>query len=58
MPLELTHPVFLFGLLVLPILVWYLYRGLTDSRCAGNESRRLESARWVSVAAWCSPWRV
>ncbi len=29
-PLELTHPLFLLGLLVLPLLIWYFYRGLTD----------------------------
>src|SRR5262245_37729047 len=29
-PLELTHPLFLLGLLALPVLVWYFYRGLTD----------------------------
>src|SRR5438270_1406786 len=30
LPLELTHPLFLLGLLALPVLVWYFYRGLTD----------------------------
>jgi uncharacterized membrane protein len=30
LPLELTHPLFLLGLLVLPLLGWYFYRGLTD----------------------------
>src|SRR5919202_1613296 len=29
-PLELTHPLFLLGLLALPVLAWYFYRGLTD----------------------------
>jgi uncharacterized membrane protein len=29
-PLELTQPWFLLGLLALPVLVWYFYRGLTD----------------------------
>jgi Ca-activated chloride channel family protein len=27
---ELTHPLFLFGLMVLPVLVWYFYRSLVD----------------------------
>jgi Ca-activated chloride channel homolog len=27
---ELTHPLFLLGLLALPVLVWYFFRGLTD----------------------------
>ena len=30
LPLELTYPLFLLGLLVLPILGWYYLRGLTD----------------------------
>src|SRR5579871_6129783 len=30
MPLELTQPWALLGLLALPVLVWYFYRGLTD----------------------------
>src|SRR5204862_6930764 len=30
MPLELTQPWMLLGLLVLPVVVWYFYRGLTD----------------------------
>src|SRR5687768_6824580 len=30
MPLELTQPWYLLGLLVLPVVVWYFYRGLTD----------------------------
>src|SRR5437763_6443271 len=30
LPLELTHPLFLLGLLALPVLAWYFYRGLTD----------------------------
>src|SRR5205085_7532695 len=30
MPLELTQPWMLLGLLALPVLVWYFYRGLTD----------------------------
>lgn len=30
MPLELTHPWLLLGLLALPVLGWYFYRGLTD----------------------------
>ncbi len=30
MPLELTHPLFLLGLLALPAIGWYFYRGLTD----------------------------
>ena len=30
MPLELTHPWLLLGLLALPLLGWYFYRGLTD----------------------------
>ena len=28
--MELTHPLFLLGLLALPVLVWYFFRGLTD----------------------------
>ncbi len=27
---ELTHPLFLFGLITLPVLVWYFYRSLVD----------------------------
>lgn len=27
---ELTHPLFLFGLMALPVLVWYFYRSLVD----------------------------
>ena len=30
MPLELTQPWFLVGLVALPVLGWYFYRGLTD----------------------------
>src|SRR5690349_857571 len=30
MPLELTQPWMLLGLLALPVLVWYCVRGLTD----------------------------
>jgi Mg-chelatase subunit ChlD len=30
MPLELTHPYGLLGLLALPVLLWYFLRGLTD----------------------------
>lgn len=30
MPLELNHPWLLLGLLALPVLAWYFYRGLTD----------------------------
>src|SRR5438874_3570857 len=30
LPLELTYPLFLLGLLVLPVLGWYYFRGLTD----------------------------
>jgi Ca-activated chloride channel homolog len=30
MPLELTHPIFLLGLLALIVVVWYFARGLTD----------------------------
>ena len=30
MPLDLTRPIFLLGLLALPILIWYYARGLTD----------------------------
>ncbi len=30
MPFEITQPRLLLGLLVLPILAWYFYRGLTD----------------------------
>ncbi len=30
MPIELTHPWLLLGLLALPALWWYFYRGLTD----------------------------
>src|SRR5438552_12025186 len=30
MPLELTHPFFLFGLAALPVLIWYYRMGLTD----------------------------
>lgn len=30
MPLELTQPWYLLGLLALPVLVWYYFRGLTD----------------------------
>ena len=30
MPLELTQPWYLLGLLVLPVVGWYFYRGLTD----------------------------
>src|SRR5262245_39440165 len=30
LPLELTQPWMLLGLLALPVLVWYFYRGLTD----------------------------
>src|SRR5262249_158192 len=30
MPLELTQSLFLLGLLALPVVVWYFYRGLTD----------------------------
>jgi uncharacterized membrane protein len=30
MPLELTQPWFLLGLLALPVLGWYFFRGLTD----------------------------
>ncbi|MBN9121655.1 MAG: hypothetical protein J0I06_21335, partial [Planctomycetes bacterium] len=30
MPLELTQPWYLLGLLVLPVVAWYFYRGLTD----------------------------
>jgi Ca-activated chloride channel homolog len=30
LPLELTYPVFLLGLLALPVLGWYYLRGLTD----------------------------
>ncbi len=30
LPLELTHPLFLLGLLVLQVLAWCFYRGLTD----------------------------
>ncbi len=29
-PFELTHPWFLLGLLVVPVLVWYFYRSLVD----------------------------
>lgn len=39
MPLEFTQPWLLLGLLVLPILVWYFYRGLVDF------------ARWQRVAS-------
>src|SRR5439155_112200 len=39
MPLELTQPWFLLGLLALPVLGWYFYRGLTDF------------ARWQRVAS-------
>ncbi len=30
LPLEFTHPLFLLGLLALPVLVWYGYHGLID----------------------------
>ena len=30
MPLEITQPWSLLGLLALPVLGWYFYRGLTD----------------------------
>jgi Ca-activated chloride channel family protein len=30
MPLELTQPWYLLGLLILPVVAWYFYRGLTD----------------------------
>src|SRR5262245_59457772 len=30
MPIELTQPWYLLGLLVLPVVGWYFYRGLTD----------------------------
>jgi Mg-chelatase subunit ChlD len=30
MPLDLTQPWYLLGLLVLPVVAWYFYRGLTD----------------------------
>jgi uncharacterized membrane protein len=30
MPLELTQPWYLLGILALPVLVWYYFRGLTD----------------------------
>ncbi len=39
MPLELTQPWYLLGLLVLPVVAWYFYRGLTDF------------ARWQRVAS-------
>jgi uncharacterized membrane protein len=39
MPLELTQPTLLLGLLVLPVVAWYFYRGLTDF------------ARWQRVAS-------
>ncbi|QEL19726.1 VWA domain-containing protein [Limnoglobus roseus] len=39
MPLELTQPWYLLGLLALPVLVWYYVRGLTDF------------ARWQRVAS-------
>jgi uncharacterized membrane protein len=39
MPLELTQPWFLLGLLALPLLGWYFFRGLTDF------------ARWQRVAS-------
>ena len=39
MPLELTQPWYLLGLLALPVLVWYFLRGLTDF------------ARWQRVAS-------
>ena len=39
MPLELTQPWYLLGLLVLPVVGWYFHRGLTDF------------ARWQRVAS-------
>ena len=39
MPLELTQPWYLLGLLVLPVVGWYFYRGLTDF------------ARWQRIAS-------
>ncbi len=42
-PFELTHPLFLLGLLALPLLIWYFYRSLVDfapgsvpSRCSSE----------------------
>src|SRR4051812_30435265 len=42
MPLELTQPWYLLGLLVLPAVAWYFYRGLTDF------------ARWQRVASFAA----
>src|SRR6266436_1349664 len=39
MPLELTQPWYLLGLLVLPVVGWYFLRGLTDF------------ARWQRIAS-------
>lgn len=55
MPLELTQPWYLLGLLVLPVVGWYFYRGLTDfsrwQRIASLTARTLVIV--LLVAALC-----
>jgi uncharacterized membrane protein len=48
MPLELTQPWFLLGLLALPVLAWYYRRGLTDF---ARWQRRLSLAVRAAVVA-------
>ena len=55
MPLELTQPWYLIALLVLPVVAWYFYRGLTDfsgwQRVASLTARTLVIV--LLVAALC-----
>src|SRR5436190_9410017 len=64
MPLELTQPWMLLGLLVLPVVVWYFYRGLTDfskwQRVASLAARALVIVLLVAAlcgVSWLKPAR-